>query len=350
MTTSLGAFSTIAVAAIALAWGGSAAWRARRLQARLAAAEQAQQRLRGELARAEAACSAAEARARVAEQRSEMALRSSLDGSWEWRPASGRVLLSPRWLGMLGHGAREGEAPRDEWFAHLHPGDRPAFAAALERVAAGAQPQLEHELRLLHRDGGARHVLSRAMPIRGDDGRIERVIGLDTDVTRVKRVQAVLDAVADGTAGAQGERFFAAMAEHFARALDVTAAFITECADQPVTRVRTLAYWSAESGPRQNFEYSLAGTPCEEVVAEGRTCFHPSGLAERFPREKGWEAYVGVPIVGSDGRVLGHLALLDRAPLSDEVLVDRVYRIFVARAAAEIERLQALARLGSASA
>lgn len=43
-----------------------------------------------------------------------------------------------------------------------------------------------------------------------------------------------------------------------------------------------------------------------------------------------------MPIVASDGRVLGHLALRHKQPLGDEVLVDRVYRIFLARAAAEI--------------
>ena len=61
--------------------------------------------------------------------------------------------------------------------------------------------------------------------------------------------------------------------------------------------------------------------------------------------EAGFEAYLGMPITASDGRVLGHLALFNRKPLGDEVLVERVYRIFLARAAAEIERGQALARL-----
>ena len=50
-----------------------------------------------------------------------------------------------------------------------------------------------------------------------------------------------------------------------------------------------------------------------------------------------------MPIIASDGRVFGHLALRHRKPLDDAVLVDLVYRIFLARAAAEIERLQALA-------
>jgi hypothetical protein len=76
----------------------------------------------------------------------------------------------------------------------------------------------------------------------------------------------VLDAVAEGTSGAFGDEFFRAMVRHFARALEVDRAFITECADHPVTRVRTLAVWSRQAGDGANFEYDLAGT----AVRRGR--------------------------------------------------------------------------------
>jgi GAF domain-containing protein len=205
-------------------------------------------------------------------------------------------------------------------------------------------------MRLLHRDGSVRHVLSRGVAIRDDAGRPYRLVGQDTDVTALRRVQAVLDAVADGTAGTDGERFFAAMVKHFARALEVDSAFITECADDPPTRVRTLAYWSAGDGAGRNFEYELAGTPCEAVIRDRRDCFHREGLERLFPIDQGFEAYLGLPIVGSDGRVLGHLAFLDRRPRGEEMIVERVFRIFLARAAAEIERLQALGRVAATAA
>jgi hypothetical protein len=40
--------------------------------------------------------------------------------------------------------------------------------------------------------------------------------------------------------------------------------------------------------------------------------------------------------------VLGHLAFFHRRPLGDEMLLEPVYRIFLARAGAEIERRRAL--------
>lgn len=297
-----------------------------------------------ELERSEAARAQAEAALRAAEQRFMHAVRGSQDGLWEWELATGRVQLSPRWKGMLGYETHQLPDSLPAWRDCIHPDDRPGFDAAVKRHLDGATAHLDHELRLRHRDGSLRHVVSRAMAIQHESGAPYRVVGLDTDVTALRRVQNVLDAVADGTASTSGEGFFDALVKHLARALEVERAFITECADNPPTRVRTLGYWSTRRGARENFEFDLAGTPCEEVVQEGRTCFHAEGLARLFPREAGYESYVGMPIVGSDGRVLGHLAIFDTRPRGEDILLERIYRIFLARAAAEIERRNALRR------
>jgi len=294
------------------------------------------------LARSEARRAAAEADLRATEQRYLSALRGSQDGLWEWELGSDAVHLSPRWKGMLGFAADELADHRSAWLERMHPDDRGAFEQALARHLDGLDARFDHELRLLHRDGSVRHVLSRGSALREEDGRALRVVGMDTDITHLRRVQAVLDAVADGSAGAYGSALFAALAEHFARALGVDVAFIAECIDRPPTRVRTLAYWSRSGGHRPSFEFELSGTPCAEVLQGGQACFHPQGLAERFPREAAYQAYLGMPIVASDGRLLGHLALFHGQPLGDEVLVERVFRIFLARAASEMERLQAL--------
>ncbi len=335
-----------------LAWTVSGVARAqqRQLAERVEQLERRADEQQAALDRSEARRASAEADLRAIEERYQLALRGSQDGLWEWDIGSGAVHLSPRWKGMLGFEPQELGGTREAWRARVHPDDRAALDAALARHLAGTDARFDHEMRLLHKDGSVRHVLSRGTAIRREGGAPYRMIGLDTDVTRLRRVQAVLDAVADGTAGAFGEQFFQRMVQHFARALEVDNAFVAECLDLPATRVRTLAYWSAADGLADNFEFGLPGTPCEAVLADGRVCFYPQDVAVRFPREAGYAAYLGMPIVASDGRVLGHLALRHRQPLGDEVLVDRVYRIFLARAAAEIEKLQALRRLEIAQA
>ena len=337
--------------ALALVWAQRHAAERQRdaLGTRVAALEQRCSSQEVALAHAEAARGAAEAELRAAEQRYVLAVRGSQDGLWEWDLASDAVQLSPRWKSMLGFEAHEIADDRAGWLARLHPDDRAGFEEALVRHLATPSGRFDRGVRLLHKNGSVRHVLSRGVAIHDEGGRPRRMVGLDTDITEVQRVRAVLDAVAEGTAGTQGPGFFAALVRHFARALDVDRAFITECADHPTTRVRTLAAWSADRGDRPNFEYALEGTPCAEVVGESRACFHREGLQARFPREKGYESFLGLPIVASDGRLLGHLAFFDRRPRGDDMLVDSVYRIFLARAAAEMERLEVLARLAPAT-
>jgi PAS domain S-box-containing protein len=306
--------------------------------------ERLRQRLQRSEAERERERATAQAAQRALEERYGLALRGAREGLWEWDLATQAVHLSPRWKSMLGFLDDEVSDDMAGWLARVHADDRAALDAALRAHLAEPQCRFEQTLRLLHKDGSVRHALSRGVAIRGDDGTPYRMVGMDTDVTEVRRVQTVLDAVVDGTSGVFGAHFFTALVQHFARALDVDCAFITECVDRPSTRLRTLAFWSRESGIRDNFEFSLAGTPCDAVVNEAKECFFPCGVGDRFPREQGFEAYLGMPIIASDGRVLGHLAFLSTRPRGEELMVRSVYRIFLARAAAEIERLQALAR------
>jgi len=306
---------------------------------RVALLERCVQQQRTAIERSEAARVAAEADLRAVEQRYLLALRGSQDGLWEWNLDSDQVHLSPRWKSMLGFEPDEIRDDRDDWFARVHPEDRAAFESGLRRHLddRDAAP-FDHDLRLVHKDGSVRHVLSRGVAIRHEDGRAYRLVGLDTDVTRVRRMQAVLDALADGMADAHGDAFFPALVRSFARALDVDLAFIAECVDDPPTRVRTLACWNSTHGDVANFEFALAGTPCEEVIQDGRNCFHRDDLERMFPRERGYAAYLGLPIRARDGAVLGHLAFFDRCARGDDMLVDSVFRIFLARAADEMEQ------------
>lgn len=288
-------------------------------------------------------CQEAEAGLQLAEERYALAVRNASDGLWEWNLQTGAMYLSPRWISMLGFAGGEIAETREAWLARLHPEDRGDAEAALESHLRGASPRYEHQHRLLHKDGRVRWVLSRGAAIRRASGSPYRVIGLDTDVTRIRQVESVLHEIVEGTSGAYGDMLFRSLVRHFAHALQVARAFVTECCDQPPTRVRTLAHWF-ERDFAENFEYDLPGSPCEGVM-EGRTCFYPRDVGVLFPRERAWESYLGVPIIGSDGRVIGHLAFLDRREMPDEILADAVLRVFAARAGAELERKHALDQL-----
>jgi formate hydrogenlyase transcriptional activator len=156
-----------------------------------------------------------------------------------------------------------------------------------------------------------------------------------------------LRAIVEGTASSTGEEFFQNLVRHLAAAIDVHHAFVAEFAEIN-TRVRTLAYW-ARDHIHDNLEWELAGTPCEEVV-HGSLCHHPASVKDLFPRDRplmemGIESYLGVPLCDPAGKVLGHLAVFDERPMPSEPRKLMVFRIFAARAGAELARLRLLRTL-----
>ena len=147
--------------------------------------------------------------------------------------------------------------------------------------------------------------------------------------------------ILEGTAYSTGTEFFQSLVRHLATAMGRSHSFVAEFATKD--RARTLAYWM-NGALAPNVEYDLAGTPCEEVV-RGNLCHYPAGVSKRFPAdaalaEMGIESYLGVPLVSSDGRHLGHLCVFDTGPMPSEPRNMLVFRIFAARAAAELERLR----------
>ena len=160
----------------------------------------------------------------------------------------------------------------------------------------------------------------------------------------------VVWAVTDGTALATGAEFFPALVRNLANALKVPYAFVAECTDRTKTRVRTLAFWNRDR-LIDNVEYNLGGTPCELAIA-GEVSYHPARLQTRFPEDHdlvalGAESYLGLPILGTSGEVLGHLAILDVRPMQDDDVRALLLRTFASRAGMELERLRASEEIAS---
>jgi formate hydrogenlyase transcriptional activator len=148
---------------------------------------------------------------------------------------------------------------------------------------------------------------------------------------------SALKSLVAGTAASTGEDFFRTLVRHLAEALQTNHAFVAEFVVP--SRVRTLAFWSNGSIV-DNVEFELRGTPCE-VVYDGGLCHIPSGVPARFPAAgPGIESYLGVPLTTKDGKVLGHLCVLDEKPLPSEPRKLFIFQIFGARAAAELERVR----------
>jgi formate hydrogenlyase transcriptional activator len=153
--------------------------------------------------------------------------------------------------------------------------------------------------------------------------------------------------VVEATADKAGLDFMRHLVKNVAQSLGVEYAFVAEFAGAE-DRVKTIAFWSGDDW-RANVEYALRGTPCERVVS-GQLCLYKDGVQALFPEDSDLVAlrarsYLGVPLRGASGQVLGHLAALDTRPIVDDPRGLAIFEVFANRARVEIERLHAEAVL-----
>ena len=168
--------------------------------------------------------------------------------------------------------------------------------------------------------------------------------GLKREVAERSRMESALRTISEGTGALTGLDFFRTVARLAAETLGSRYALIAEVVGEARDRVATLAFWR-DGSFGDNVSYALAGTPCEAVVT-GRTCHYPRGIQALFPADTdlhtlGAEGYLGVPLVGSAGTVVGHIALIHDRPLEPEPQDLAVLRIFATRAGTELERQRA---------
>jgi PAS domain S-box-containing protein len=129
---------------------------------------------------------------RESEARYRLALRSTVDGVWDWPDvAAEEVLLSPRCYELLGYepGAFTPSASllREQL---LHPDDATQAEAAVRRHLDEGTP-LEVDLRLRHKDGGWRWFRVRGEALR-EGGRPTRMAGSLQDIDPGKRAELEL--------------------------------------------------------------------------------------------------------------------------------------------------------------
>ena len=171
------------------------------------------------------------------------------------------------------------------------------------------------------------------------------------DPTAQWRDELVYRSVIAATGDEAGAQTLRELVRQLAIALDVAYAFVAEFDGSPA-RVRTVALWG-HGGWLDDIEYELAGTPCEEV-AQGAVCHHADGVQQRFPQDRalvdmGARGYLGVPLVGAGGVVLGHLAVMDTKPLAGDASTRTMVELVADRARVELERVRAEIALERAS-
>jgi formate hydrogenlyase transcriptional activator len=154
----------------------------------------------------------------------------------------------------------------------------------------------------------------------------------------------LLKALDEGTASYTGEKFFDELVRNLAIVLGIKGAWVTEY-DRKLNRLRALSFWM-DGSFIDDYEYPVKGTPCEHVIEEKRFLHVKNNVIELYPDDPDLRpfnavSYLGAPLIDSNGQILGNLAILDDAPLPGKERLFSIFRIFTARASAELQRILA---------
>lgn len=156
--------------------------------------------------------------------------------------------------------------------------------------------------------------------------------------------EAALRSILEGTATVTGENFFRSLVDSLCNVLGVSSGLVTEYFPE-TNRARALAFRAGEKWI-DDFEYDVAGTPCGICLQGAKYIHYPERVQEAHPNDQDLKdlnihSYMGVPMLGKDEEVLGHLAVMDTRPMIEEPRGLAIFRIFAARALAEMRRLRA---------
>jgi len=129
-----------------------------------------------------------------AEQRLEHVIDGTKVGTWEHDMRSGITQVSDRWAEILGYRAVElNPISLQRWLDMLHPDDMEGLVTHEREAFEAGQWQVEHEVRLRHRDGHWVWVLTRAQVSEWDEsGRPVKTSGINLDISAAKALEFAL--------------------------------------------------------------------------------------------------------------------------------------------------------------
>ena len=129
---------------------------------------------------------------RLVQEQYQLAIAGSNDGIWDWNIAENKIFLSERWKEQLGYNADELEGNLERLCELIHPEDLYLIKSTFKEYQDKNVDHFRVELRIQHKDGTYRNILSRARGVWSETGELVRLAGSHTDITERIRSQREL--------------------------------------------------------------------------------------------------------------------------------------------------------------
>lgn len=153
-------------------------------------------------------------------------------------------------------------------------------------------------------------------------------------------LQTAFEELVESASFSHEKDFFRELAEHLVKVTGQDYVLIAEYQQEVDQLAILIAY--GDGSHMEDGLYPIEGTPCERTLTQGIYCCKKDAQGE-FPsvpllEKLSVQSYIGHALYTGEGKPLGLIALMDRAPLKATSPTDGLLRILTTRAALEMER------------
>lgn len=117
--------------------------------------------------------------------RHSLAISSAHLGVWEWDIVNNKLSWDDRMFELYGATREQFSTAVDAWEEALHPDDR-GPAVDLINAAIRGEKDFDTEFRVVHPNGVVRYLKANGLVLRGPDGKAQRMLGVNSDITEEK--------------------------------------------------------------------------------------------------------------------------------------------------------------------
>ena len=124
-------------------------------------------------------------------QRLELATRAAGMGVWDWEPGADQLVCDDQLLQLVGLTRATFDGSGMAFWAIMHPDDVPEQQRLLQNVLGG-ELEYDGEFRVIWPDRSEHHLRVKAITLQNANGDVERIIGVNYDITMRKQAENLL--------------------------------------------------------------------------------------------------------------------------------------------------------------
>jgi PAS domain S-box-containing protein len=133
-----------------------------------------------------------EAALKKANERLSLLTNATNDGIWEWDVKLNKVWANESFITTYGYNPQDYPDFYNEWLSRMHPDDREPFLKSTADSWERKDPNWSGEFRFRLTDGSYGTILQKVYFMYGATGELEKAVGVDIDVTSLRRTEAAL--------------------------------------------------------------------------------------------------------------------------------------------------------------